>query len=48
MSLEKYYEDYLSEVTSGKLSKNSKALENYILRPRRIDKIYEYIKEIER
>lgn len=48
MSLEKYYEDYLSEVTSGKLSKNSKALENYILRPRCIDKIYEYIKEIER
>lgn len=48
MSLEKYYEDYLSEVTSGKLSKNSKALENYILRPRCVDKIYEYIKEIER
>lgn len=48
MSLEKYYEDYLSEVTNGKLSKNSKALENYILRPRCVDKIYEYIKEIER
>lgn len=48
MSLEKYYEDYLSEVTSEKLSKNSKALENYILRPRCVDKIYEYIKEIER
>lgn len=48
MSLEKYYENYLSEVTSGKLSKNSKAFENYILRPRCVDKIYEYIKEIER
>lgn len=48
MSLEKYYEDYLSEVTNGKLSKNSKALENYILRPRCVGKIYEYIKEIER
>lgn len=48
MSLESFYEDYLSSVTGKRLRKNSVALKNFIFKPQCVAKLYEYIGEIKR